>query len=89
MLARTRLFKRGRYNGKTRFKLYLSCYNYCDDSSRRCIQKKEGINWYSSVEVLDELGKRFTDFIGTVRKDCKALPKDIVNANGRINVMFA
>ena len=37
MLARTRLFKRGRYNDKTRFKLYLSCYYYCDDSSKRCI----------------------------------------------------
>ena len=37
-------------------------------------------NWYSSVESLDELGKCSTDVIGTVQKDRKALPKDIVNA---------
>ena len=37
-------------------------------------------NWYSSVELLDKLGKRSTDVIGTVRKDCKALPRDAVNA---------
>ena len=37
-------------------------------------------NWYSSVELLDELGKRSTDVIGTVRKDRKALLKNVVNA---------
>ena len=37
-------------------------------------------NWYSFVELLDELGKRSTDVIGTVRKGRKALPKDVVNA---------
>ena len=37
-------------------------------------------NWYSSVELLDELGKLSTDVIGTVRKDRKALLKDVVNA---------
>ena len=37
-------------------------------------------NWYSSVELLHELGKRSSDVIGTVWKDCKALPKDAVNA---------
>ena len=37
-------------------------------------------NWCSSVELLDELGKCSTDFIGTIQKDCKALPKDVVNA---------
>ena len=38
-------------------------------------------NWYSSVELIDELGKRSTDVIETVWKDRKALPKDVVNAN--------
>ena len=37
-------------------------------------------NWYSSVELLDEVGKLSTDVIGTVRKDRKALLKDVVNA---------
>ena len=37
-------------------------------------------NWYSSVELLDELGKLSTDVIGTVRKDRKALLKHVVNA---------
>ena len=37
-------------------------------------------NWYSSVELLDELGKLSTDVIGTVQKDRKALLKDVVNA---------
>ena len=37
-------------------------------------------NWYSSVELLDELGKLSTDVTGTVRKDRKALLKDVVNA---------
>ena len=37
-------------------------------------------NWYSSVELLDELRKLSTDVIGTVRKDRKALLKDVVNA---------
>ena len=36
-------------------------------------------NWYGSVELLDKLGKRSTDFIGTVRKDRKALLKDVAN----------
>ena len=36
-------------------------------------------NWYSSVELLDDLGKCSTDVIGTVWKDRKALPKDVVN----------
>ena len=43
----------------------------------RCIYED---NWYSSVELLDELGKLSTDVIGTVRKDRKALLKDVVNA---------
>ena len=43
----------------------------------RCIYAD---NWYSSVELLDELGKHSTDVIGTVWKDHKALPKDAVNA---------
>ena len=30
-------------------------------------------NWYSSMELLDELGKRGTDVVGTVRKDHKGL----------------
>ena len=30
-------------------------------------------NWYSSMELLDELGKRGTDVVGTVRKDRKGL----------------
>ena len=37
-------------------------------------------NWYSSVELLHELGKRSSDVIGTVWRDRKALPKDAVNA---------
>ena len=37
-------------------------------------------NWYSSVELLDELGKRSTDVIGTVRKYRKAQPNDVLNA---------
>ena len=37
-------------------------------------------NWYSSVELLGELGKCSADVIGTVQKDQKALPKDVVNA---------
>ena len=37
-------------------------------------------NWYSSVELLDELGKHSKNVTGTVRKDRTALPKDIVNA---------
>ena len=36
-------------------------------------------NWYGSVELLDKLGKRSTDFIGTFRKDRKALLKDVAN----------
>ena len=43
----------------------------------RCIYRDE---WYNSVELLDELGKRSTDVTGTVRKDRKALPKDVMNA---------
>ena len=43
----------------------------------RCIY---GDKWYNSVELLDELGKRSTDVTGTVRKDRKALPKDVMNA---------
>ena len=42
----------------------------------RCIYAD---NWYSSIELLDELGKHSTDVIGTIQKDCKALPKDVVN----------
>ena len=38
-------------------------------------------NWYSSVVLIDELGKRSTDVVETVWKDRKALPKDVVNAN--------
>lgn len=37
-------------------------------------------NWDSSVELLDELQKRSTDVISTVRKDQKRLPKDTLNA---------
>ena len=37
-------------------------------------------NWYSSVELLDELGKRSADVIGTVRKYRKAQPNDVLNA---------
>ena len=37
-------------------------------------------NWYSSAELLDKLGKRSTGAIGTVRKDRKALPKNVVHA---------
>ena len=37
-------------------------------------------NWYSSVELLVELGKRSTNVIRTDRKDRKTLTKDIVNA---------
>ena len=43
---------------------------------RRCIYVDD---WYSFVELLDELGKRCTGVIGIVRKDGKALPKDAVN----------
>ena len=32
-------------------------------------------NWYSSVELLDELGKRSTDIIGTAPKDGKLYQK--------------
>ena len=37
-------------------------------------------NWYSSMELLDELRKRATDVIGTIRKDQKGLPKDTMDA---------
>ena len=37
-------------------------------------------NWYSSMELLDELGKRGTDVVGTVRKDRKGLSKEVMNA---------
>ena len=43
----------------------------------RCISVD---NWYSSIELLDELGKRSTDVIGTAWKDSKALPKDVVKS---------
>ena len=43
----------------------------------RCISVD---NWYSSIELLDELGRRSTDVIGTVWKDGKALPKDVVKS---------
>ena len=41
-------------------------------------------NWYSSIELLDELRKRSTDVIDTVRKDQKWLPKDILNAKLKV-----
>ena len=37
-------------------------------------------NWYNSVKLLDKLGKGSTNVIGTVWKDCKTLPKDVVKA---------
>ena len=39
-------------------------------------------NWYSSVELLGELGKWCTDVIGNIQKDQKALPKDV---NAKLN----
>ena len=43
----------------------------------RCIYVN---NSYSSTELLEEIEKRSTDVIGTIQKDCKTLPKDVVNA---------
>ena len=43
----------------------------------RCIYVN---NSCSSTELLEEIEKRSTDVIGTVQKDCKTLPKDVVNA---------
>ena len=39
------------------------------------------VNWYSSAELIDKLGKRSADVVETDWKDRKALPKDIANAN--------
>ena len=36
-------------------------------------------NWYSSLELLSELCSRSTDVVGTVHKDCKGLPKDVMS----------
>ena len=36
-------------------------------------------NWYSSLELLSELRNRSTDVVGTVRKDRKGLPKDVMS----------
>ena len=36
------------------------------------------------MELLDELRKRSTDVIGTVRKDRKGLPKDTLNAKLKV-----
>ena len=36
-------------------------------------------NWYSSLELLSKLRNRSTDVVGTVQKDCKGLPKDVMS----------
>ena len=41
-------------------------------------------NWYSSMELLDELRKRSTDVIDMVRKDRKGFPKDSLNAKLKV-----
>ena len=57
--------------------IVMSLAEYVLDKGR-CIYVD---NWYSSVVLIDELGKRSTDVVETVWKDRKALPKDVVNAN--------
>ena len=37
-------------------------------------------NWYSSMELLEELGKHGTDVVGTAWKDSKGLSNEIMNA---------
>ena len=37
-------------------------------------------NWYSSMELLDELWKHGTDVVGTARKELKVLSNEIMNA---------
>ena len=41
-------------------------------------------NWYSSLELLSELCNRSTDVVGTVRKDRKGLPKDVMSKKLKI-----
>ena len=36
-------------------------------------------NWYSSLELLSEIRNRSTDVVGTVHKDRKGLPKDVMS----------
>ena len=51
------------------------CEKVLDDG--RCLYSD---NWYSSMELLDELRKRSTDVVGTIRKDRKGLPMMTMNA---------
>jgi len=37
-------------------------------------------NWYSSMELVTSLQERKTHFIGTVRKNRKHLPEEVINA---------
>ena len=37
-------------------------------------------NWYSSMELLDELWKHGTDVVGTARKELKGLSNETMNA---------
>ena len=38
-------------------------------------------NWYSSTEFVAYLLKNKTDMIGTLRKNRKGLPKEMINLN--------
>ena len=50
------------------------CKNVLDEG--RCLFMD---NWYSSLELLSELRNQSTDVVGTVRKDRKGLPKDVMS----------
>ncbi|XP_039299243.1 piggyBac transposable element-derived protein 4-like [Nilaparvata lugens] len=48
-------------------------------------------NWFTDVDLVDELRKKKLSYVGTVRKNKSALPPDFVNVKGRkqYSSMFA
>ena len=73
----------GRYNDKSRFKIIYLATNIVMSLAEDVLDEGRCIyvdNHHSSFELLNKLGKCTTDVIGTVRKDCKTLPKDVANS---------